>query len=194
MPLVPNPARRSEKSQQAILSAALELCAERGYARVTIEGIAARAGVSKKTIYRWWPSKGALLLEAVDNAVIRTKPFPDTGDLAADLLAQMTAVVRLLAYPPLGPAYAGILTELQYDDELARAVQEQFIGPRLESCTARLRSAQAQGALPADTDLAMAVELLYGPLYYRHTLRREPHDPARIADLIAHVLRALRAT
>lgn len=193
MTLTPNPARRSEKSQQAILAAALALCSERGYARVTIEAIAARAGVSKKTIYRWWPSKGALLLEGVDNAVIRTKPFPDTGDLAADLQTQMNAVVRLLAFPPLGPAYAGILTEMQSDDDLARAVQDNFIAPRLATCTFRLRSAQEQGALPADADLGLAVELLYGPLYYRHTLRRPPHDPERIAQLVAHVLRALGA-
>ncbi|NDZ78410.1 TetR/AcrR family transcriptional regulator [Streptomyces sp. SID10853] len=191
MNLTPNPARRSEKSQQAILAAALVLCIERGYARVTIEAIAARAGVSKKTIYRWWPSKGALVLEALDDAVIKTRPFPDTGDLAADLHSQMSGVVRLLAHPPLGPAYAGILTEIQYDDDLARTVQEQFIDPRVRGATGRLRSAQEQGELPEDADLHLGVELLYGPLYYRHSLRRPPHDAEEITRLIAHVLRAL---
>ncbi|MCX4548948.1 TetR/AcrR family transcriptional regulator [Streptomyces sp. NBC_01267] len=191
MNLRPNPARRSGKSQQAILAAALALCTERGYARVTVEGIAARAGVSKKTIYRWWPSKGALVLEAIDAAVIGSRPFPDTGDLAADLHAQMSAVVGLLAHPPLGPAYAGVLTEIQYDDDLARTVQDVFIGPRLELATARLRSAQEQGVLPRDTDLGLAVEMLYGPLYYRHTLRRPTYDADELTRLIAHVLKGL---
>jgi AcrR family transcriptional regulator len=188
----PNPARRSERSRQAILAAALGLCTEKGYARTTVEAIAAQAGVSKKTIYRWWPSKGAILLEAINDAVVMTTPFPDTGDLAADLRTQMNAVVRLLTTPPLGPAYAGILTEIQYDDELCRAVQDEFITPRVEAAKSRLRSACDQGELPQDADLDLAVELFYGPLYYRHTLRRPPYTPARVATLIDHVMRALR--
>jgi AcrR family transcriptional regulator len=189
----PNPARRSERSRQAILAAALDLCTEKGYARVTVEAIAARAGVSKKTIYRWWPSKGAILLEAVNHAVIMTTPFPDTGNLAADLCTQMTAVVRLLTNPPLGPAYAGILTEIQYDDELCRAVQEEFISPRVQAAKDRLGRAREQGQLAPDADLDLAVELFYGPLYYRHTLRRPPYTRERIMTLIAHVMRALGA-
>lgn len=189
----PNPARRSERSRQAILAAATELCTEKGYARTTVEAIAARAGVSKKTIYRWWASKGAILLEAITDAVVLTTPFPDTGDLAADLRAQMNGIVRQLANPPLGPAYAGILTEIQYDDELCRAVQEEFVDVRVRAAKIRLLSAVDQGELPTDADLDLAVELFYGPLYYRHTLRRPNHDPERIAQLIDHVLRALGA-
>ncbi|GAA3374151.1 TetR/AcrR family transcriptional regulator [Streptomyces sannanensis] len=190
MTAIPNPQRRSEKSHQAILAAALGLCAEKGYARVTVEAIAARAGVSKKTIYRWWPSKGAVLLEAVADAVVTHTPFPDTGDLATDLHTHMSGIVKLLSSPPLGPAYSGILSEMGHDDALARAVDEELVGPRVEAAVGRLRSAQRQGELRPGADLGLAVEMLYGPVYYRHVLRRPPPSSERIASLIGHVLRS----
>ncbi|MEC4018439.1 TetR/AcrR family transcriptional regulator [Streptomyces sp. H27-D2] len=191
MIVTPNPQRRSEKSRQAILSAALELCTEKGYGRVTMESIAARAGVSKKTIYRWWHSKGAVLLEAVIEALVSVTPFPDTGDLEADLRTHMVGAVRLLTSPPFGPAYTGILAEMYHDDSLARAVNDQLVGPRAEAARDRLRSAQKQGRLPMDADLDLAVEMLYGPLYYRNALRKPPHTVERHALLAEHVLRAL---
>ncbi|MGC5410153.1 TetR/AcrR family transcriptional regulator, partial [Streptomyces sp. DT225] len=76
----PSSLRRSESSRRATLQAALDLCTERGYGRVTVEAIAARAGVSKKTIYRWWPSKSAVLLEAFTEMLVSATPFVDTGD------------------------------------------------------------------------------------------------------------------
>lgn len=180
--------RRSEQSRQSTLSAALELCAEKEYAHVTVEAIAARAGVSKKTIYRWWPSKGAVLLEAVTEALIDATPFVDTGDISADLRTHMTGAVRLLTTAPFGPAYAGILSELHHDAALARAVQEQMIGPRVEAAIERLRSARRAGQLPEGADLPLMVEMLYGPLYYRYVLRKPIQGAAEVEKLIARVL------
>ncbi|HWU06242.1 MAG TPA: TetR/AcrR family transcriptional regulator [Streptomyces sp.] len=185
--------RRSERSRRATLDAALELCTEKGYRRVTVEAIAARAGVSKKTIYRWWPSKGAVLLEAFAEALIGATPFDDTGDIAADLCAHINGAVKLVSTPPYGPAYAGILSEMHHDDSLARAVREQLVGPRFEGAVGRLRRAQEQGQIPAGADLPMAVELLYAPVYYRHVLREPAQDEATVATLVSHVLRSLTA-
>ncbi|MEV1044521.1 TetR/AcrR family transcriptional regulator [Streptomyces sp. NPDC049916] len=189
----PNSARRSEQSRRAILRAALDLCTERGYGHVTIEAIAARAGVSKKTIYRWWPSKGAVLLEAFTDALVDATPFEDTGDIGADLRKHAAGAVNLLSVPPFGPAYAGILSELHHDDVLARALREQLVDPRVEQAAERLRSAQRAGQIPPDADLYLAVEMLYGPLYYRHVLRKPAQDEETITALVAHVLRALGA-
>ncbi|MEU5437564.1 TetR/AcrR family transcriptional regulator [Streptomyces sp. NPDC020719] len=189
----PNPQRRSERSRRAILSAALELCAENGYGKVTVEGVAARAGVSKKTIYRWWPTKGAVLLEAVVEGVVSASPLPDTGDIDADMVAHVTSVMRLFTSPVIGPAYTGILSELLHEESLARAVNEELVGPRVALVHQRLDAARRQGQLPPDADLELAVEMLYGPLYYRHALKRPFHDEARIVELVAHVMRALRA-
>ncbi|MFI6642369.1 TetR/AcrR family transcriptional regulator [Streptomyces sp. NPDC050504] len=185
--------RRSEQSRQSTLSAALQLCAEKEYAHVTVEAIAARAGVSKKTIYRWWPSKGAVLLEAVTEALIDATPFVDTGDVAADLRTHMTGAVKLLTTPPFGPAYAGILSELHHDAALARAVQEEMIGPRFDAALERLGSARRSGQLPEGADLPLMVEMLYGPLYYRYVLRKPIQGAAEVEKLIAHVLGAVGA-
>ncbi|MFF1836756.1 TetR/AcrR family transcriptional regulator [Streptomyces sp. NPDC058231] len=187
----PSSQRRSERSRRATLEAALALCTEKGYGRVTIEAIAARAGVSKKTIYRWWPSKSAVLLEAFTEALVDATPFADTGDIAADLRTHVTGAVNLLATPPFGPAYAGILSEIHHDEELAETVRTQLIEPRFAAAVRRLRRAQEQGQIGPDADLPLAVEMLYGPVYYRHVLRKPAQDPATIAALVAHVLRSL---
>lgn len=171
----------------------MELCTEKGYGRVTVEAIAARAGVSKKTIYRWWPSKGAVLLEAFTEALVGATPFVDTGDIAADLRTHINSAVKLMSSPPYGPAYAGILSEMHHDDDLAVAVREQLVDPRFERAVGRLRSAQEQGQVPADADLPLAVEMLYGPVYYRHVLRKPAQDDATVVALVAHVLRSLGA-
>ncbi|MFI5630756.1 TetR/AcrR family transcriptional regulator [Streptomyces sp. NPDC051664] len=189
----PSSLRRSERSRRATLDAALALCTEKGYGRVTIEAIAARAGVSKKTIYRWWPSKSAVLLEAFTEALVDATPFVDTGDIAADIRTHVTGAVRLLSTPPFGPAYAGILSELHHDDELAETVRTQLIEPRFAEAVARLGRAQEQGQIPPGADLPLAVEMLYGPVYYRHVLRKPGQDEATVAALVTHVLRALGA-
>ncbi|WP_327369257.1 TetR/AcrR family transcriptional regulator [Streptomyces sp. NBC_01217] len=189
----PSSLRRSERSRRAILEAALDLCTEKGYARVTVEAIAARAAVSKKTIYRWWPSKSAVMLEAFTEALVGTTPFADTGDIAADLRANVTGAVKLLSTPPFGPAYAGILSEVHHDDALAETVRTKLIDPRFNEAVARLRRAQEQGQIPPGADLPLAVEMLYGPVYYRHVLRKPVQDAETIAALVAHVLRALGA-
>lgn len=189
----PSPLRRSESSRRATLEAALDLCTEKGYGRVTIEAIAARAGVSKKTIYRWWPSKSAVLLEAFTEALTTATPFADTGDIATDLRTHVTGAVRVLSVPPFGPAYAGILSEIHHDDVLAETVRTQLIEPRFEAAVSRLRAAQDQGQLPPDANVRLAVEMLYGPVYYRHVLRKTMQDEETVAALVGHVLRSLGA-
>ncbi|MFJ3087858.1 TetR/AcrR family transcriptional regulator [Streptomyces sp. NPDC086838] len=190
----PSSLRRSESSRRATLDAALDLCTEKGYGRVTIEAIAARAGVSKKTIYRWWPSKSAILLEAFTEMLVSATPFVDSGDIAKDLRTHLTGAVNVLAVPPYGPAYAGILSELHHDDQLAETVRTQLIDPRFDEAVGRLRSAQEQGQIPPDADLDLAVEMLYGPLYYRHVLRKPMQDAEDVGRLVDHVLRSLGAT
>uniref|UniRef100_A0AAU2VSJ8 TetR/AcrR family transcriptional regulator n=1 Tax=Streptomyces sp. NBC_00008 TaxID=2903610 RepID=A0AAU2VSJ8_9ACTN len=190
----PSSLRRSESSRRATLEAALDLCTERGYGRVTVEAIAARAGVSKKTIYRWWPSKSAVLLEAFTEALVQGAPAADTDDIAADLRAHVIGAVGVLSIPPFGPAYAGILSELHHDDELAETVRTQLIEPRFEEVVVRLRVAQERGQIPPGADLRLAVEMLYGPVYYRHVLRKPMQDPEAVALLVDHVLRSLGGT
>ncbi|MEU8698739.1 TetR/AcrR family transcriptional regulator [Streptomyces sp. NPDC091387] len=189
----PSSLRRSESSRRATLDAALALCTEKGYGRVTVEAIAARAGVSKKTIYRWWPSKSAVLLEAFTEALVQGNPPTDTDDIAADLRTHVNGAVAVLSVPPFGPAYAGILSEIHHDDELAETVRTQLIEPRFEEVVTRLRVAQERGRIPPGADLRLAVEMLYGPVYYRHLLRKPMQDPEAVAALVDRVLRSMGA-
>ncbi|WP_329092067.1 TetR/AcrR family transcriptional regulator [Actinomadura citrea] len=186
----PNPARRRESSRRAILTATGELCGEIGYGRLTIEAIAARAGASKKTIYRWWPSKGAVVLELLDEIATVAAAPPDTGDLAADLHSMLTEVIGLLTPPHNSPG-TGVIAEALQDPDLARDLRERIIRPRIATFKERLRRAQDAGQLHPDADLDVALDLLYGPLYHRLALHLGMPDPAYLHSLITHVLRAL---
>ncbi|MEU5989262.1 TetR/AcrR family transcriptional regulator [Spirillospora sp. NPDC047418] len=190
MSKAPDPARRRESSRQAILAATGELCRQVGYGRLTIEAIAARAGVSKKTIYRWWPSKGAVVLELLDEIATVAAAPPDTGDLAADLHSMLTEVIGMLTPPHHSPG-TGVIAEALQDPDLARDLRERIIRPRIATFEQRLRRAQEAGQLHPDADLDIALDLLYGPLYHRMAFHLGMPDPAYLESLITHVLRAL---
>ncbi|MGW5868733.1 TetR/AcrR family transcriptional regulator [Streptomyces sp. NPDC055239] len=192
-PRQPNPQRRSEKSRRATLDAALDLCGEQGYGAVTVEAIASRAGVSNKTIYRWWSSKGEVVLEALDDAADPATDFPDTGDLRKDLLAQMEVLLRgLFGDPRFGRALTGFIADTHHNPELAHGLKSVLFQPRVDAARSRLAKGREAGDLRPDADLELAMELLYGPLYYRLLLHQgDLHTPAELEALVDHVLRAL---
>lgn len=174
----PDASRRSERARTAILDATRELVASVGYDNTTIDGIAARAGVGKQTIYRWWPSKSAVVLEMWVPRVHPRIGFADTGDLAADIKAQLRTVIALAADPGVAPLLRALVAESQHDEALAEQLVAQIFGPRIEACKERLRAAQAAGQLRSDVDLDLVVDLLYGGFYHRFLLRVGPLDAA----------------
>ncbi|GAA2901469.1 TetR/AcrR family transcriptional regulator [Streptosporangium fragile] len=190
----PNPARRSERSRRAILSAAFDLVAEAGYAKLTVEAIAARAGVGKQTIYRWWPSKGAVFVDAVlslsedDTGGLS---LPDTGDLRADLSGVLRAIVDEYNDPRLDAMSRALTAESLADPTLNSEITARILGPLLEVTKDRLRSAQRAGQVAADADLSVAVELLYGPIYHRWMLRTHPLTHEYADTVVEFALRAL---
>ncbi|MEU4693505.1 TetR/AcrR family transcriptional regulator [Actinoplanes sp. NPDC023714] len=172
-----DPARRNERSRRAILTATLELLGETGYSELTIESIAARAGVGKQTIYRWWRGKGAVVLEAlVDSTMAAAEPItlPDSGDIRADLRAVLRATVAEFADPKLSATTRAITIETLSDEALAEQVRDQLLRPQLDAVKARLRAGQQAGQVREGIDLDQAVELLFGPLYHRWLLRNGP--------------------
>lgn len=189
----PDPARRSERSRAAVLAAATELVVESGYAKLTIEAIAARAGVGKQTIYRWWPSKGAVVFDAflAVNEQDGSLALPDTGDLAADLRAVLRPAADELSDPSLDRTYRAITTEILNDPALSAEYRTRLLDPLLEATRERLRSARTAGQLAPDTDLDLAVELLYGPLHYRWLHQLGPLTHAHADLLVDAALRAL---
>jgi AcrR family transcriptional regulator len=189
--MAPNPDRRSGRARAAILDAALALCREVGFPKVTMEGIAKRAGVGKQTIYRWWPSKAAVVQEALNQVARATTHFPDTGDVVADLRSQMTSLVGLLTSPEFSPYAKGLLAAAQTDDGIAESLLETMIRPRVDACVRRLVSAREQGQLRPDIDPEDVVELLYAPLYYRLLLHTRPitdEQVDRILDLLSNAV------
>lgn len=152
----------------------LELGQEIGYAKLSIEAVAARAGAGKHTIYRRWSSKGALLLDSLLSLDEPGLDYPDTGDVVADLRAQIYAAVDLLAGPPFGPLFRALIGEAQHDSQVAAALNERFIAPQADKTVARLEAARDQGQLSPGFDLDLAMALLSGPLYFQVLITQEP--------------------
>ncbi|MCM1976955.1 MULTISPECIES: TetR/AcrR family transcriptional regulator [Streptomyces] len=169
--VAPDSTRRSEKSRRAIYDAALALVGEVGYPKTTIEGIAARAGVGKQTIYRWWSSKAEVLMEAFldlgEQAGGESYAIPDTGDLAADLKAVLRATVDELKDPRFEVPSRALAAEGVVNEELGRKFVEKLLEPSLQLYVARLRSAQQAGDVRPEIDPRIALELFVSPLAQR---------------------------
>jgi AcrR family transcriptional regulator len=189
----PDPTRRNQRSRQAILTATADLLGEVGYTKLTVEAIAARAGAGKQTIYRWWPDKGAVVLDAYLALVGADGEltFPDRGDLEADLRLVLGSTVDSLADPVFERRYRALLAAIQDDPELAAALLDRLLKPWLAATRKRLRTAQRAGQLRNDLDLEVAAELLYGPVYYRWLLRTGPITREYLDAVVAMTLRAL---
>jgi AcrR family transcriptional regulator len=164
---------RSDTARRLVLEAAYALLEESGYAKLTMEGIAARAGVGKATLYRWWPSKGAVAMEAFMAAVAPRITFPHTHSALDDVKAQM----RLLC-----AAYRGVtgrlLRELiglgQGDPATLAAFCESYLIPRRAATMEVLRRGIANGELRPDVDLELLVDALYAPIFHRLLLQHQP--------------------
>jgi AcrR family transcriptional regulator len=186
--------RRSERSHEAILEATQQLLVERSYRDLTIEGIAARAGVGKQTIYRWWPSKAALVLEAYlagSDAVTQPQPGRSTRDDVRGLLAWLIAV---LAEPTGGHVVAGLVGDIQHDPDLAEGFHRDVVPARREAMLAALERARERGEIRADVDLELAVDALHGAVFYRLLLSGEPLDETFAARLADQILDGLAAS
>ncbi|MDV3123689.1 TetR/AcrR family transcriptional regulator [Mycobacterium sp. 21AC1] len=175
-PSPPDPSRRNEQSRRAILDAAISLVGELGYDHVSIEAIARRAGCGKQTIYRWWPSKGAVVLEAATQSLDPVVVFPDTGDIVADLRGQLIGILELITTTGFGAAYRGVIAAGQSDPDLLDAVHEQIIKPNIKGFSARAALAQERGEIRADADVQTLRDVLYGVIEYRmfHAMPLEP--------------------
>jgi AcrR family transcriptional regulator len=158
---------RSEEAGRAILRAATELLAERGLAGMSIEEVAARAGVGKATIYRRWNSKGVLALDAFLAEFQGQQPLPDTGTLRGDLLSALRAWVRAVTRTEAGPMLAGLIAEAQHDKELAQAWRERVVGPLRAQHKIMLQRAIERGEIPAGTDKDVVLDLFFGAAYHR---------------------------
>jgi AcrR family transcriptional regulator len=191
-PYTPDPTRRNERSRRAILTALVDLISELGYDRVTIEAIAKRAGVGKQTIYRWWPSKGAIALEALGDSLALVVDFSDSGDIVEDLRTHMKNVTQLMNSTQISPVMQGLIAAAQSDPALSRAHLEKVIEPAAAAWLDRIARAQDSGELRADADPQTIIDMLFGAMYFRLMLHTRAPAPEQIDAALDIAFRGLR--
>ena len=183
---------RSEQARQAVLDAGLRLCARDGYAAVTMKGIADAAGVGRQTVYRWWPSKADVLLEALRELAHTTvSRMALSGDALDDVRTILDTTFRMLR-DVTGNAISGLMADAQHDPDLSERLQATVIGPRRDALRDVIEGGIASGQLARNLEPALVVDLVFGPMWYRLLSHHAPVDDALAADLVDVVARLLR--
>ncbi|MCP2321986.1 AcrR family transcriptional regulator [Hamadaea flava] len=178
---------RSEASRLAILAAALDLLAEVGYAGLTIEGIAARSGAGKQTIYRWWPSKADVLLDALTTKAELHIPIPDEGSYPADLRAFLTATFQLGGQPRIAGTLRALMAEAQVNPAFGERFRAEFLSHRRAALRQLVDRAQDRGDLPPGLSPETVLDLVFGLLWYR-LLATDRRFGAELVDELVHTL------
>jgi AcrR family transcriptional regulator len=178
---------RSEQAHSAILRSTLKLLGQNGFSELTIESVAAHAGVGKATVYRWWPNKAALIADAFASSTTRKLHFPDTGSVRTDMSQQMRQVIKIFN-SRRGRIVSAILGGGQSDRDLIAAFRERFLWPRRREAYATLRRGILRGELRKDVDMDLLLDSLYGPIYMRFLIRHDKLTPDFVDSLCELVL------
>ena len=181
---------RSERARRAILKAANELLESEGFVAVTMEAIAERAGVSKATVYRWWPNKAAVVMDGFLSTVSSEVPFPHTGHAREDMRIHMRRLTEAFD-GKIGRTVAALIAEGQANPELAEALRSRWLSVRRTEAREILELGIERGELREDLDLEVAVDVLYGPIYYRMLVGHAPLDDDFADALADHVFAGL---
>ncbi|MFJ2894535.1 TetR/AcrR family transcriptional regulator [Streptomyces sp. NPDC087218] len=187
-PIVNRRPGKGPRAAQAIFDTTLRHLAERGYARLTIESVAQDAGVNKTTIYRWWPSKPALLRAALIHARVLDVDIPDTGSLRGDLIALVEQIIGLLTNGRTEPVARALTSGTGLPDDELAALTRDFFADRFSREQPVFARAGARGELPADADPMLLLDLIAGAVWMRVLLRREPVPPDFARDVVDAVL------
>jgi len=183
---------RSESARRKVLDAARTLFARGGYPAATIEAIAARSGVAKTTIYRWWANRAALLVDLLLESAATIAPPPVGRDPLRALRTEHQLVARAADALP-GRLLQSLLGEAHRDAELRTALQRGLFQPRRTATADVVRRAQGQGQLRRGVAPLIAVDLLFGPLFYRRFVRQEPLTPGFLEQSFEAALGGLAA-
>jgi AcrR family transcriptional regulator len=180
--------RRNDAARDAILDAAFRLISDPGTENLTIDAIAAEAGVGRQTIYRWWPSKGAVLADALARYARAVVPERDTGSFAGDLEAFLADSFAGLRDEGYAARLRQIVATAQHDEHVARVLAD-FTAARRAALRALLERGRDSGDLAADADLDMLTDMAYGVLYYRLLVGHAPLDERAARSLAAELTR-----
>jgi AcrR family transcriptional regulator len=179
---------RQATTGQAILRATRELLARGGVHGLTVEGVSARSGVAKTTIYRRWRSKEDLALAALLEVIQQEPPVRHLGHTSTALNAYFGRVINNFHSKLYGRVVRGLVSDLAVDRELARGFREQVLARRVTEVTGLLQRGIERGELRPDLDLAITIDLLFGPIYYRLLISGEALTSAFIDRLVRAVM------
>ncbi|WP_026889502.1 TetR/AcrR family transcriptional regulator [Clostridium beijerinckii] len=174
---------RSEKTKNAILSAAYDLLLENGFGAVTIEKIAEKAGVSKATIYKWWSNKAAVVMDAFFDVAVVRLPVPDTGSTMNDIIIQVSNLANFLTSRE-GKVINEIIAEGQFDPKLAETYRAVYFKPRRLDSRHILERGISRGELKEDLDIELVMDLVFGPLFYRLLITGDIVDENFIRNMV----------
>lgn len=177
--------RPLEQVRTEVLDAAAGILIADGFAGFTLEKVAARSRTSRVTLYKYWPSRGALALDAYLHQTGDRIAFHNTGDIAADLSAVLLGFSKLMGLPAQHRAFTQLVGAAQSDTELAQAFDNHYFGPRRTQAIALLDAAIQRGEIRADTDPATVVDLLWGACYQRMLL---PNLSGTLTEDFIHTL------
>ncbi|MGC4807806.1 TetR/AcrR family transcriptional regulator [Micromonospora sp. DT233] len=186
--------RPTEQVRAEILAAAGHLLLSEGMATFTIERVAALAGASKTTIYKWWPSRGALAIEGYARTVDAALAVPDTGDIEHDLTTQLLTYAQLLRATPAGKVTAELLGAAQTDPLLAESFRRTYSTPRRAVGLAALRTAQERGQIRCDADAEVLIDQLWGTCLYRLMMRDQPLTDDFVRAVVRNLMDGVRPT
>ncbi|NMH82579.1 TetR/AcrR family transcriptional regulator [Pseudonocardia xinjiangensis] len=178
---------------RAITEAVLDEWAAHGYARLSMEAVAKRAGVGKSALYRRWPSKQEMAIAAISEFSVARAVVPDTGALRTDLRETLDALMEWLTHPRFSRILPDLVAETARNPELAGVVAAMIGTPRRERATVMFRRAIERGELREDTDLELVQDLLAAPVYWRLTVRAAEAEPGYLDALADLLLRAIGA-
>jgi AcrR family transcriptional regulator len=179
---------RSESARLAILEAADDLLVERGFAGVTMEAIAARAGVAKQTIYRWWNNKADVLLDAFLRDMAEGLLEIDHGDVERDLRAYLRLLAAFLGESETGATFRALIGNGHLDAAFGERFRGQYVDAQHRRNRGMLERGIERGQLPADLDADVEADQLVGPLFYRALVTREPLDEGFVDRLVGGFL------
>ncbi|MGA7080057.1 MAG: TetR/AcrR family transcriptional regulator [Terriglobales bacterium] len=183
---------RSEESRQSILRSTLKLLKESGFPELSIEAIAADANVGKTTVYRWWPTKAALVADAFSTSAAEELQFPNTGSVQADMSVQMKRLIRIFR-SQRGKVVAALLAGGQSDPELLEAYRDRFLWPRRRQAYQTLQRGVDRGELPAGCDFDLILDSLYGPILMRFLIRHVKLEESFADEVCELVLKGLKS-
>lgn len=181
---------RSEQARRAILGAALDLVRDEGYPAVTVDSVAKRAGVARTTIYRWWPSSTALLVDVLMDLSTVVAPPPTGSDPLRAIRLEMRRIAAISTKLP-GRLLLALVGAAQHDPQIRAELLERLIYPRREASARAIRDAQARGLLRDDVNSYLATDLFYGPIFYRVIMGHEPATERYATQIFERVLEGM---